>query len=68
MAADLKGRVPLEGMRDCDLGKPEKAMRVRLKRWEREREGGGRGSVGLREIWERGQKARGNAQKEKEAG
>lgn len=65
MAADLKGRVPLEGMRDCDLGKPEKVMRVRLKRWEREREDGGKGSVGLREIWERGQKARGKAQKEK---
>ena len=67
MAADLKGRVPLEGMRDCDLGKPEKVLRFRLKMWEREREreraDGGRGSVGLREIWERGQKARGEAQK-----
>lgn len=61
MAEDLKGRVPLEGMRDCDLGKPEKVLRVRLKRWEREWEDGGKGSVGLREIWERGQKARGEA-------
>ena len=68
MAADLKGRAPLEGMRDCDLGKPEKVLRVRLNRWEREREDGGTGSMGLREIWERGQKARGEAQKRKNAG
>lgn len=68
MAADLKGRVPLEGMRDCDLGRPERVLRARLKRWEREREGGGKGSVGLREIWERGQKARGEAQKGKNRG
>ena len=65
MAADLKGRVPLEGMRDCDLAKPEKVLRVRMKRWEREREKGEQGSVGLKEIWERGQKARGEAQKKK---
>ena len=65
MAADLKGRVPLDGMRDCDLGKPEKVMRVRLKRWERERENGEKGRGGLREIWERGQKARNEAGMEK---
>ena len=68
MAADLKGRVPLEGMRDCDLGKPEKVLRVRLKRWEKEREDGGKGSVGLREIWEKGQKARSEAENGKVTG
>ena len=65
MAEDLKGRVPVEGMRDCELGRPERVLRVRLKRWERERENGGKGQGGLREIWERGQKARNEAGMEK---
>ena len=66
MAEDLKGRVPLEGMRDCDLGKPEKVLRFRLKRWEREH--GRKGSVGLRAMWERGRKARGEGQKGRDGG
>ncbi len=65
MADDLKGRVPVEGMRDCELGRPERVLRVRLKRWEREKEDAGKGRGGLREIWERGQKAKGEAGKEK---
>ena len=64
MADDLKGRVPVEGMRDCDLGRPERVLRVRMKRWEKEKEDGGKGRLGLRGIWERGQKARGEAGKE----
>ncbi len=59
MAADLKGRVPVDGMRDCELGRAERVMRVRLRRWEREKEDGGKRWVGLREVWEKGQKARG---------
>ena len=65
MASDLKGRVPVEGMRDCELGRPERVLRVRLKRWEREKEDGGKGRGRLREIWERGQKARSEVGKEK---
>ena len=64
MASDLKGRVPVEGMRDCELGRQERVLRVRLKRWEREKDGG-KGRGGLREIWERGQKARSEVGKEK---
>ena len=68
MADDLKGRVPVEGMRDCELGRPERVLRVRLERWEKERENGGKGSGVLREIWERGQKARAEAGRERGEG
>lgn len=68
MADDLKGRVPVEGMRDCELGRPERVLRVRLERWEKERENGGKGRGGLREIWERGQKARDDAEKQRGGG
>ena len=68
MAADLKGRVPVEGMRDCELGRAERVLRTRLRRWEREREGSGKGWVGLREVWERGQKARDEVGEEKGGG
>ena len=59
MAEDLKGRVPTDGFRDLGLGKAEAPLRVRLRRREEEEEeenGGGR--VGLRELWEGGQRKR----------
>ena len=57
MADDLQGRVPVEGFREFDTGKGERALRVRLMR--REREEGKR--VALREMWERGREARGES-------
>lgn len=57
MAEDLKGRVPVDGFRDLGLGKGEAPLRVRLRRREEEEENGG-GRVGLREMWEGGQRKR----------
>ena len=34
MAKDLMGRVPLEGLLDCDITKPEVPLRMRIKRTE----------------------------------
>lgn len=34
MAQDLDGRVPLQGLLDCHMGKPEVPLRIRIKRTE----------------------------------
>ena len=53
MAADLKGRVPLEGLVDCRLNKADVPLRQRLQKKER------RPMPTLRELWDTGKKARG---------
>ncbi|KAI4090511.1 MAG: hypothetical protein L6R37_007869 [Teloschistes peruensis] len=55
MAADLRGRVPLEGLADCRLSKGDVPLRQRLLRKER----AARPRQTLREIWEAGRKSRG---------
>ncbi|KAI4251838.1 MAG: hypothetical protein LQ352_004629 [Teloschistes flavicans] len=54
MAADLKGRVPLEGLADCRLSKTDVPLRQRLLKKERARP-----RQTLREMWEAGRKSRG---------
>ncbi len=60
MADDLQGRVPVDGFRDCQLGRGETPLRVRLRRREREDggnealEGGARRRKRLGELWEEG--------------
>jgi hypothetical protein len=60
MADDLQGRVPVDGFRDCQLGRGETPLRVRLRRREREDggnealEGGPRRRKRLGELWEEG--------------
>ncbi|KAI4105656.1 MAG: hypothetical protein L6R37_002644 [Teloschistes peruensis] len=54
MAADLKSRVPLQGLADCRLSKPDVPLRQRLLRKERARP-----RQTLREMWEMGRKSRG---------
>ncbi|KAL9585061.1 MAG: hypothetical protein Q9212_001751, partial [Teloschistes hypoglaucus] len=53
MAADLRGRVPLEGLADCRLSKPDVPLRQRLLRKERARP-----RQTLKEMWEAGRKSR----------
>lgn len=54
MAADLKGRVPLEGLVDCRLNKGDVPLRQRLLKKER-----ARSKPTLRELWEMGRRERG---------
>lgn len=54
MAEDLKGRVPMAGLLDCSLNKPEVPLRVRLRRKE-----SSRSPVSLMELWQKGRKDRG---------
>ncbi|KAL8779092.1 MAG: hypothetical protein Q9203_001587 [Teloschistes exilis] len=54
MAADLKSRVPLQGLADCRLSKPDVPLRQRLLRKERARP-----RQTLREMWETGRESRG---------
>lgn len=59
MAEDLEARVPARAMMDCQWGKGEMPLRVRLRRreeelWERER----RGRRGLMGVWEEGERVR----------
>lgn len=56
MAEDLEGRVPLEGMVDCAINKPEVPLWVRDMRRDKN-EKAGMGS--LRRIWEEGRRRRG---------
>lgn len=56
MAEDLEGRVPLEGMVDCAINKPEVPLWVRdMRRDKNEKVGMG----SLRKIWEEGRRSRG---------
>ncbi|KAL8703488.1 MAG: hypothetical protein Q9201_003331 [Fulgogasparrea decipioides] len=54
MAADLKDRVPLEGLADCRLNKGEVPLRQRLLKKERARP-----KPTLMELWESGKRERG---------
>ena len=53
MAEDLESRVPLKGLADCKLGKEEVPLRIRQKRKEKDAE---REWVGLKGLWEMGQR------------
>lgn len=56
MAEDLEGRVPLEGMVDCAINRPEVPLWVRdMRRDKHEKVGMG----SLRKIWEEGRRRRG---------
>lgn len=54
MAEDLKGRVPMAGLLDCNLNKPEVPLRVRLRRKEI-----ARSPISLMKLWNRGKRDRG---------
>ncbi|KAI4169051.1 MAG: hypothetical protein LQ343_005984 [Gyalolechia ehrenbergii] len=54
MAEDLKGRVPMDGLLDCNLNKPEVPLRFRLRRKET-----ARSPSSLMELWQRGRRDRG---------
>ena len=62
MGEDLEGRVPVAGMADCQLGKPEVPLRVRLKR---RHEDGNRPWTSLGSLWREGERARKREQGEK---
>lgn len=69
MAEDLEARVPVRAMMDCQWGKGEMPLRVRLRRreeelWERER-GGRRGLMG---VWEEGERERERRDEQEEGG
>lgn len=49
MAADLDGRVPLDGMLDCHMGKGERPLRERIQMKDR----GAFGSFSLKELYEK---------------
>ncbi|MCJ1347984.1 hypothetical protein MMC31_006214 [Peltigera leucophlebia] len=56
MAEDLEGRVPLEGMVDCAINRPEVPLWVRdMRRDKNEKVGMG----SLRKLWEEGRRIRG---------
>ena len=55
MAEDLHGRVPVNGMADCELGKQEVPFRIRAKRREEEDR---RVWTSLGRLWEQGERAR----------
>lgn len=62
MGEDLEGRVPVAGMADCQLGKAEVPLRVRLKRRQ---EDGKKPSISLGSLWREGERARAREQGEK---
>ena len=62
MGEDLEGRVPVAGMADCQLGKAEVPLRVRLKRRQ---EDGNRTWTSLGSLWREGERAREREQGEK---
>ena len=62
MGEDLEGRVPVAGMADCQLGKAEVPLRVRLKRRQ---EDGNRPWTSLGSLWREGERAREREQAEK---
>lgn len=55
MADDLQDRVPLEGMSDCQLKKPEVALWVKDMKKDRL----GKKRPTLRQMWEEGRRDRG---------
>lgn len=57
MGDDLQGRVPVDGMADCQLGKPEVPLRVRLKR-RQEEENKRDWNMSLGSLWKEGERDR----------
>ena len=55
MGDDLEGRVPVAGMADCQLGKPEVPLRIRMKQREKN---DNMGWTSLGSLWEEGERAR----------
>lgn len=53
MGEDLEGRVPVAGMADCQLDKPEVPLRVRMKTWRQQDD-----KWSLRSLWEEGERER----------
>ena len=58
MGDDLRTRVPVPGMADCQLEMPEAPLRVRMKRMKKEEEEEEEGGTGLRKLWEEGERER----------
>ena len=58
MGDDLRERVPVPGMADCQLEMPEAPLRVRMKRMKKEEEEEEEVGVGLRRLWEEGERER----------
>ena len=56
MADDLQRRVPVIGMADCQIGKGEVPLRIRLKRQEEEEKENR--WVSLKSLWEEGERQR----------
>ncbi|MCJ1454132.1 hypothetical protein MMC28_004482 [Mycoblastus sanguinarius] len=54
MGQDLEGRIPVEGMADCQLGRGVTPLRMRMKR----REGDARRVMSLGEMWREGREER----------
>lgn len=55
MGDDLGTRVPVAGMADCQLGKPEVSIRYRMKRQQDENK---EDVMSLRSLWEEGERER----------
>lgn len=55
MGDDLEGRVPVAGLADCQLDKPQVPLRVRLRRRQ---EADKRGWMSLGRLWEEGERER----------
>lgn len=64
MGEDLKARVPVVGMADCRLGKPDVPLRVRIRRQEEEDTEVWKS---LGSLWKDGERAR-EREREREAG
>ena len=58
MGDDLRTRVPVPGMADCQLEMPEVPLRLRMKRMKKEEEEEEEGGMGLRRLWEEGERRR----------
>lgn len=55
MGDDLQGRVPVAGLADCQLDKPQVPLRIRLKRQQEAEE---KAWTSLGSLWEEGERER----------
>ena len=65
MGDDLRERVPVTAMADCQLGKGEVPLRIRLKRRQEHEEDKRGWNMSLRSLWEEGERAREKARERK---
>ena len=65
MGDDLQTRVPVAGMADCQLGKPEVPVRVRMKQQEEEDK---EEVMSLGRLWEEGDREREREREEERGG